>query len=152
MHLDNRHTDADSECRVFCRYLIGSDPTEYVIDTYCGAKELKTASSGASDVALLEVARRGPWLARAADAYASVFARRSTLRRRLILLMAILESVRASSDVLDTADAGSYARFVGRSAVVLSHYVVLFLAGSILVGATMVGRRLGTVLSQVDRT
>ena len=136
---------------MFCRYLIGSDPTAYVVDTYCGAKELKRASSSASDVALLEVARRGPWLARAADAYASVFARRSTLRRRLILLMAILESVGTTSEILDTADAGSRARVVGRSAGVLIHYTVLLLVGSILLGAKMGARRLGTARSQEDR-
>ena len=59
MHTGRSRMDAESECRVFCRYLIASDPTAYVTDAYCGSKELETESSSPVDVALLQIARPG---------------------------------------------------------------------------------------------
>ena len=59
------------------------------------------------DRALLHVAHWGPGFARAADAYAGAFARPSILRRKLVLLAAILESRGETARLLDTAHPGS---------------------------------------------
>ena len=137
---------AATECRVFCNYLTSTDPTEYVNGVYSGAAELARGASAPSDMALLQIARRGPSFARAADAYASVFARRGTLRRRLILLTAILESVGTTSEILDSADTKTSARFIGRFSLVLIQFTVLCLLGATLLGVTLVYWRIRSVL------
>lgn len=79
---------------MLARYLTGVAPDAYVTEKYCLAHERTTHYElyGAFDRLLLSVALRGKFLARVADSYASVAARRSALRRKLILLVAILES------------------------------------------------------------
>ena len=62
---------------------------------------------GPLDRALMQVAHWGPPFTRVADGYAATFARASLLRRKLVLLLAILESRRQTAAVLDTAVAGS---------------------------------------------
>lgn len=82
------------ECEVFCRYLIGRAPSDYILEKYTGAHARAAEYSYASafDTALLNFAVRGPAFARVADSYACLFARYSALRRKLILLFSILES------------------------------------------------------------
>jgi len=86
---------ATQECIVFTRYLTGIAPTPYVIEKY---RALQGAASALPDAAdrldrrLLQVAVRGPVRARIADAYARIFRPAGTLRRRLVLTFAILES------------------------------------------------------------
>ena len=141
---------AELECRVFCQYLTSTEPSDYVSGVYSESSELATEASAPSDIALLQVARHGPFFARAADAYASVFARRSTLRRRLILLTAILESVGATSDILDKADTKTGAQFITRFTLVLVQFVFLFFCGAALLGARMAIRPLRSSLGAGD--
>ena len=89
--------DADvAECRAFGRYLSGAEPTEYA--TCCYLRLLPTAAvaeranSLLIERALVGAGRAGSLPLRIADAYARFFIPRSLLRRRLILLLAILES------------------------------------------------------------
>jgi hypothetical protein len=56
---------------------------------------------------LVLAAARGPVLARIADAYASVFARRGLLRRKLALLLAILETRLGTYRALDAPTTSS---------------------------------------------
>ena len=82
------------ECEVFCRYLVRRTPGDYILQKYCEAHERSAdfSSAGGFDGALLGFAVRGPSFARFADSYACLFARYSSLRRKLTLLFAILES------------------------------------------------------------
>jgi hypothetical protein len=113
--------DLDRECAVFTRYLLGHDPAPRVRAAYRRAHD-RAVELGVEDVraprgrerALLELARRGPWRARAADSFARVFAPRGALRRKLVCLLAILESGAPTDAELDTADAGSAPAFVAR--------------------------------------
>jgi len=61
----------------------------------------RLAPRDAFERAALALARRGTWLARAADAHARLFAPSSALRKRLIVLLAILETAPAHHRTID---------------------------------------------------
>jgi nucleoside-diphosphate-sugar epimerase len=99
----------DEECRVFTQHLLGRDPDEYVTATYRAAVAgLPVLSAdGRFDEALLAFARIHPLGAKIADAYASLFLRAGALRKRLVLLLAILETRPPFSQAIDQAVGGS---------------------------------------------
>jgi hypothetical protein len=105
-----------AECRVFTRYLLDADTPSEVMAAYQRAHEVSAVAprraSRPLDRALLRVALLGPGFTRAADGYAAAFAKASVLRRKLVLLVAILESRQHTAAVLDTAAPGSRAAWV----------------------------------------
>ena len=112
---DQSHPVLRRECVLFTRYLLGTEPPADVLSAYMRAHELGVIASGgtasAIDRATVAFARLGPRAARAADAFAAVAARGGLFRRKIVLLVAILESRGAGADLLDTADGGSRGRF-----------------------------------------
>lgn len=84
----------DAECRVFTRYLLGCDPDAYVNAKYKAAHAVLPALSttGRFDEALIAFARTCPLWTKVADAYAGLFSPAAALRKRLVLLLAILET------------------------------------------------------------
>jgi hypothetical protein len=107
------------ECTVFTRHLLGMDPDAYVVSRYGMAVSTVPALTpdSAWDRALLAVARWHVVSARCADAHAGLFDRSATLRKRLVMLLAILESRPPFSRRIDAAPAGGPA--VALAAVVL---------------------------------
>ena len=104
-----------AECRIFSRYLLGADAPRDVVSAYQRAHDVGAVATGAPrpiDRALMRVALWGPVFAQAADGYAATFSRASLLRRKLVLLLAILESRRDTPAALDTAVPGSRATWV----------------------------------------
>lgn len=93
----------EHECAVFTRCLIGVPPTGQVVSAYVDAHRRSGAFTADGDPAawLVALARRGPFRARLADAYARRFAPRGVLRRKLVLLLAILETSSPSFRVID---------------------------------------------------
>ncbi|MBC2665151.1 NAD(P)H-binding protein [Novosphingobium flavum] len=95
--------DAAAECEVFARYLTGMPPEADTLRHYLAALQAHglTATAPLSDFdrTSLRLARKGEWMARCIDAYCALFARRGALRRRLIILAAILEN-RAPTNAL----------------------------------------------------
>ncbi|MGH9816892.1 MAG: hypothetical protein ACRD6I_12515, partial [Candidatus Acidiferrales bacterium] len=124
------------ECAVFARYLTGAAPAEYLARKYREAHAVseRFSARGAFDAKLLRVAAGGPGRAAVADAYACLLARRSALRKKLILLTAILESSPASCGWKDQADAGSAAGFVLRLLARGAGFAVRLLAGMATLG------------------
>jgi len=81
------------EARVFTSALIGAAASERATAAYVRAHDaLDLGPHTAFDVRMLAVARAGPLGARAADAYARFFAKGGVLRRKLVVLAAVLES------------------------------------------------------------
>ncbi len=119
------------ECRVFARHLLGWSPDAATLEAYRRAIATvpALAPAGPRDLALLALARNG-WIAtRMADAWAALFARSSALRKRLVMLLAILESRSPTSTAIDRPLGGSsplaIAAIAGRGLVAI---VVLTLA------------------------
>lgn len=96
---EQRGSELEREAHVFTSLLIRARPSPYVVTQYArGHVSLPLAPVQGFDAVLMRVARGGPALARAADAYARIFARRAILRRKLTLLLAILESSAPSDE------------------------------------------------------
>jgi hypothetical protein len=109
----------EQECRTFTQYLIGQTPDAYIIGKYleCHAAGRLAGPADAFDVFLTGIAARGPWRARLADIYASRFRKRSTLRKKLVLTLALLESSPATFEYLDGVDSVIFASLAWRAAV-----------------------------------
>lgn len=127
-----------TECRTFSRYLADLEPPEYVKTCYArawtSAAEPGSASRHAIDLALLKVARLGGVATRIADAYARIFRPRSPLRRRLILLLAILENTPPSAGRLTTPREGNALPIGAAMAGMLLASLACLLVGVILLG------------------
>lgn len=84
------------ECRSLTRYLTGREPSDAVIRAYARGLSSGSFRSGPPatplDETLLRIASLGSGLAGLADAWARLFAPGGRLRRRLVLLLAVLES------------------------------------------------------------
>ena len=105
------------ECLVFTRYLLGIAASAEIVASYRRAHEVSRVDRADSrmDVALVRCARSGPAWTRLADAYAGVFAASGSLRRKLVLLVAILESRPETADDLDLADGTTRTRALLRA-------------------------------------
>ncbi len=89
------------------RVLVGSPPGEPVVARYLAAHERLPGLMPSSlfERAQVGAARLHPWPARMADAYAALLARESVLRRKTVLLLAILESSAGHHRSIDRPDA-----------------------------------------------
>jgi hypothetical protein len=101
-------TRLERECRSYAQYLTGRQPDEYVIRKYIECHEIGRIppSDDAFDGWLAAVAARGPFPARVADAYASRFLKYGSLRKKLVLTLALLECSPGSFELLDRVDPG----------------------------------------------
>jgi hypothetical protein len=81
------------EAAAFTRYLVGAAPTAYVTERYAAAHAVRAGlrAGGRFDVWLVALARAHPVTTFAVDAFARCFAPRSLVRRKLVLLLAVLE-------------------------------------------------------------
>ena len=85
------------ECRAFTRYLVDAEPDAYIEARYVAAQPAVYAQPEPIeplDLHLVEFAARGAWHTRIADAYSRLRRPRGLLRRKLILVFAILENSR----------------------------------------------------------
>ena len=92
-----RLTDGlEQECRTFSGYLIGAEPTDYIVRKYqAGHAAIPFMSRklvNPFEVTLVIFAGKGRIRARIADAYARIFFPHGALRQKLVLLLAIMET------------------------------------------------------------
>jgi NADH dehydrogenase len=97
---------ARQECRVFTRHLLQREPDDYVIARYTSALAtvITLSPHGRFDRWLLSVAGAGGWWTSMADSYAGLFCRRAALRKRLVILLAILETRPPFHHAIDRAE------------------------------------------------
>ena len=97
------------ECKVLSRYLSGRPAEGYVLEKYCDAHRRTTvfAATSAFDRILLSLARIHPALTTIVDTYARFFVPGCALRRKLIVLLAVLESSAVSQHFLEQTDSES---------------------------------------------
>ncbi len=133
-------TDRAAECRVFTQHLLGRDPDEYVTATYRAALAGMPVLSarGRFDEALLSFARIHPLCTKIADAYASLFLRAGALRKRLVLLLAILETRPPFSQAIDQAVGGSLPMLFIRLGVRTAAALVSLLVGTLIFTPTRI--------------
>jgi len=104
------------ECAVFARYLTGQAPEVYVsrkyLEAFSSKQQPQLAACGRFEQLLLKLAGTHPLLTRMTDVYSRFFCFDSVVRRRLIMLLALLESDAASIGRLDYPTCGGLAGFV----------------------------------------
>ncbi|MEO6222675.1 MAG: NAD-dependent epimerase/dehydratase family protein [Vicinamibacterales bacterium] len=126
------------ECLAFTRYLLSCDPDAYVVGRYAEANAVLAALApvGSFDASLIGFAGLSPLCATVADSYCGVFFRKAALRKRLVLLLAILESRAPFSETIDRAVGGSMPRVFARLFITTVAAVLSLLAGTLIFGPT----------------
>jgi NADH dehydrogenase len=126
----------EKECRTFAAYLLGASPGAYVREHYERAAYAHGLAFDGDftrfDRITLALARKAPLFARCADAYCALFHPRGALRRKLIVLAAILEHAAPTSEAFDRTSPGSAVL----AALSLAAYASTF-AASLLLGAVV---------------
>jgi hypothetical protein len=119
----------DVECRVFTRYLTGQLPDSYIAEKYAAAflpgQPLSKGLQSGFDALLVRLAVIHPLITRAVDAFARFFYTNSTLSKRLIILLAILESQASTAVRLDYPDKTVFAGFMLSAAMQLTVFAIL---------------------------
>lgn len=103
-----RLNQLERECTTYARYLSGGPPTPYLVEKYLDFHQKlgEKARTDPFDSFLVEVSTRGPLWTRLADSYARIFRPDSELRKKLILVLALLECAPPSFEALDRVPAG----------------------------------------------
>lgn len=106
------------ECDVFTRHLSGRPANTRVSEQYAAAHQVLDGMAGGDrhERWLLRVARTGPGACRVADAWARLGAPQGTLRRKLVVLLAILEVTPPYAAELDQPRGGSALEWVRMAA------------------------------------
>ena len=134
----------DLECESFTRHLVGVAPNPYVLGRYEAAHAARpdafTAARGFGAFTV-SLGRLGPFPARMADAYCRLFEPRGVLRRKLVLLLAILETTPPFHREFDavrgsrTAQAASLAAGLAAWALALGLGTLVLLPARLVLGA-----------------
>ncbi len=98
MAADPMGDDLRTEAILFGTYLVDGTPSEELIERYCRAnRELfaDEADSSGSDHAVLAFARQHPWSVPMLDAAAGLTGQAPLLRKKLLVMTAILETTPA---------------------------------------------------------
>ncbi len=100
----------NNECNVFSYYLIHQRPNHYVLDKYRDAHRegniFHNLEPNPLDTFLLKIATRYPLVTQLVDLYTSLFLRSSLIRKKMVILLAILESCAPTYAYFDTPDLG----------------------------------------------
>jgi len=131
--LDTRNLSR--ECEVFTSYLIKLVPNSYVIDKYRDAHlvtDLRLQHSERGfDKLLVSMASIHPFLTRMVDSYARIVCPATLARKKLILLMAILETCAPTHEKFDlwrqTRKGIAYMRIFENGATFLSNVALSIL-------------------------
>jgi len=99
-----------AECQTLVRYLCGQAADPEVVRAYAAAHEARRTlhPASAAEQALLRLAVRAPVLLRSADAYARHWQPRGALRKKLVLVLAILESSRRFHRTIEIPPSSSW--------------------------------------------
>jgi hypothetical protein len=126
------------ECRTYTRYLTGQEPSKYILAKYEDFHRTVPVpvSNGSTpfDRLLVTGAARSPWMTRLADTYASRFCRNSELRRKLVLLVGLLECSQPSAAYLDSPGVRNAAGAWTSLAAAAARYAAALAASVLLLG------------------
>jgi hypothetical protein len=124
----------EAECRLFTRVLVSGSPDAYITRKYIEAHRVGDdyLPHGTFDRILLSLAGRGAWAARIADAHARLFSPSAVLRKKLILLLAILETSAPYYRRIDEPGRGGWFVLPLRLAFAGLRAAVLLIAGGLL--------------------
>ena len=129
----NENDLLDAECRAFSVYLTGLAVDEYICRKYREAHAFtgipERRQMERFDAFMTRFAQKGKNRARIADVYTRWFYRRATLRKKLLLLLAIQECSATTHEYFEAGDAGGPLRFWLRLAPRCIGFALCFAAG-----------------------
>jgi hypothetical protein len=122
----------ERECRTYSRYLIGLNPSSYVIDKYRHFHQQSETDLARDrfDRFLIAVSARTPFWARLADSYASFLRKNSGVRKKLVLTLALLECAPPSFETLDRVPSGGSVGAVLRLGLCAMRYAITLLVAT----------------------
>lgn len=129
------HSRIERECRTFARYLIGRDPEPYVLGKYAeyhSQQGARIAPADPFDRFLLDISVCGPFWTRLADTYASRFYKHASVRKKLVLMLALLECSPGTFEILDRATARGVVSACARLAWGVAVYATSLLIAVVL--------------------
>jgi len=135
----------ERECRTFASYLVGIQPTPYVCDKYVAAHADALECRGRFDKLLMRLARLGSVGTRMADSYARIFMPRAVIRKKLVVLLAILETCAPSFHLIDDIDSARPAVLMLRAAFRTAGFVVALIAAALFLFPAQLA------LTQIDK-
>lgn len=95
MAADPMGDDLRTEAILFGTYLVDRAPSEELIERYCRANRELFADEASDDHAVLAFARQHPWSVPMLDAAAGLTGQAPLLRKKLLVMTAILETTPA---------------------------------------------------------
>ena len=108
------------ECQIFCKYLVQQKPDAYITQKYQQAHQSGNIALPKTDEPferwLMLVARIHPFMTRLADSYSRLLFPSSIVRKKLVLLVAILESGKHSQEFSDMPEPSTRMTFFARCA------------------------------------
>lgn len=126
----------ERECRTYTRYLVGQNPTKYVIEHYidfhCKSDALNRDKLNGFDQFLVVFSGRNYINARLADCYTSLFCKESVVRKKLVLTLALLECTPPFFVSLDRVDRGGTIGAIARLARGVVQYVLALAVSVVL--------------------
>ncbi|MBI4589082.1 MAG: hypothetical protein HY725_09600 [Candidatus Rokubacteria bacterium] len=140
----------DHECRVLTSYLLRQAPSSYVLAKYRdahAADALPASPAGPFDRLLARLAISRPSLLKLVDAYASVFFRTGLLRKKMVLLLAILEVSPRLHACFDSPDPGGTVGLLARIAVRSSAFLLRLLLAVVVLGPLQLAFALRSTLA-----
>jgi NADH dehydrogenase len=134
----DEQSSLDKECHTYSRYLVGAPPTPYVLAKYRQYHKVTNTFAGLPlwDRMLISISARGPLLTRMVDSYAVRFCKFSALRKKLVLMLALLECSRPALEYLDGTDGGGRAWMFLRMGFQAAISVALLLIAIVLLMPT----------------
>jgi NADH dehydrogenase len=126
----------DRECEIFSRYLIAQRPTDYIHRKYGAAIIARGIADdcalSAFDRQTLDLARQNVFLTRLTDAYCAMFHRTGVLRRKLTLLLAIVEHTTPTATRFDGVESRSFVSVIIRLVVACITFGLALIGGLFL--------------------
>lgn len=125
-----------AECSVYTRYLANQEPDPYIQRKYAESFEpgrpLAIQARSRFESLIENLSQKNPVYARAVDGYCKFFYRDSIVRRKVVLLLAILECRAGSAEKLDRADQLALPLMFLTFLTQITRSVVLLLVATIL--------------------
>ncbi len=131
--------ELDREARALTRYLIGRAPSDYHLACYRRGRSRQGPADARIDRVLLKAAGAGRVAARIADGYARVARPTGGFRRRVTLMVAILENAPDSHLRLTEALVGPIPLIVARVVIGLAASAAAMALGMIVFGPIDLG-------------
>lgn len=143
----------DLECAVLTKYLIQQAPNPYVLAKYREAHQaspkLAQLHPSPFDQLLVALSRQNAVAAKMVDAYAALFFRNALVRKKMVVLLAILESCAPTYIVFDQVDPGGARMFVLRFVQQGILFAITFVLAMILLMPLHLGFELQSLVAQM---